>query len=335
MLIVIAGLPGSGKSTLATALGQRLGVPVLSVDTIENAMLQAGLTPGWDVGAPAAYEVAGAVAAQHLTAGRSVIVDAVSDSEAARETWRVAAARGQAELKVIEVRCGDELEHRRRLSERRRGLAWIAEPTWADVERRAAAAAPWREERLIVDTARDTRDNAVEQVLAYLQADDVQLNYPEVGATSGTLPAGYALVRRTAELGHGRPVFDTAAERLMSWDMHRRAGLRVEAAAGRAVVGGDVRVVLSLGPLSVVAPCRVVRVVDEPRARGFAYGTLTGHPEMGEESFVVRLDDQDRVTLEIVAFSRPARWWSRLGAPVSRLVQRRVTGRYLAALASG
>ena len=334
MLIVIAGLPGSGKSTLATALRQRLDVPVLSVDTIENAMLQAGLTPGWDVGV-AAYEVAGAVAAQHLTAGRSVIVDAVSDSEAARESWRVAAAREQAELKIVEVRCGDELEHRRRLSTRRRGLAQITEPTWADVERRAAAYAPWREERLIVDTARDTGDNAVGQVLAYLRVDDVRLNYSQVGATGGTLPAGYAQVRRTAELGHGRQVFDTAAARLMSWDMHRRAGLRVEAAAGRAVVGADVRVVLSLGPLRFPAPCRVVRVVDEPRARGFAYGTLTGHPEMGEESFVVRLGDQDRVTLEIVAFSRPARWWSRLGAPVSRVVQRRVTEGYLAALASG
>lgn len=162
----------------------------------------------------------------------------------------------------------------------------------------------------------------------------MQLNYPEVGATAGTLPAGYALVRRTAELGHGQQTFDTAAERLMSWDMHRRAGLRVEAATARAVLGGDVRVVLSVGPLRFPAPCRVVRVVDEPRARGFAYGTLTGHPEMGEESFVVRLDGQDRVTLSIVAFSRPARWWSRLGAPVSRLVQRRVTGRYLTALAS-
>lgn len=335
MLIVIAGLPGSGKSALATALGHRLGVPVLSVDTIENAMLQAGLTPGWDVGV-AAYEVAGAVARQHLTSGRSVIVDAVSDSEASRETWRVAAADGPAELKIVEVRCGDELEHRQRLSERRRGLAPIAEPTWADVERRAAAYAPWRQERLTVDTA-EALDTVVEQVLTYLQADDVQLNYPEVGATAGPLrlPAGYALVRRTAGLGHGRQAFDTAAEHLMRWDMHRRAGLRVESAAERAVLGGDVRLVLSVGPLRFPAPCRVVRVVDEPRARGFAYGTLTGHPEMGEESFVVRLDEQDRVTLEIVAFSRPARWWSRLAAPVSRLVQRRVTERYLSALASG
>ena len=116
MLIVVAGLAGSGKSTLATARAHRLGVPV---DTIDNAMPQAGLTPAWDVGV-AAYEVSGAVATQRLTVGRSVIEDAVSDVEAACE---------KAELKVDEVRRGDELEHLRRLSERRRGLPWIAEST--------------------------------------------------------------------------------------------------------------------------------------------------------------------------------------------------------------
>ena len=34
------------------------------------------------------------------------------------------------------------------------------------------------------------------------------------------------------------------------------------------------------------APCRVVYVIDEPDIRGFAYGTLPGHPESGEERFV-------------------------------------------------
>lgn len=75
----------------------------------------------------------------------------------------------------------------------------------------------------------------------------------------------------------------------------------------------------------------MVLTVDEPAARGFAYGTLTGHPESGEESFVVRLDE-DVVRLDIVAFSRPARWYSRLGSPVVRVIQDRITDRYLAVL---
>ena len=37
-----------------------------------------------------------------------------------------------------------------------------------------------------------------------------------------------------------------------------------------------------------IVPCRIVWVVDEPDAFGFGYGTLRGHPDEGEESFVVR-----------------------------------------------
>lgn len=97
-------------------------------------------------------------------------------------------------------------------------------------------------------------------------------------------------------------------------------------------LGGDVRLTWSVGPVRVAIPCRVVRLVDEASVRGFAYGTLPGHPEQGEESFMVRRDEEGGVTLQIVAFSRPGRWWSRLGAPLAAAVQRRVTDRYLNAL---
>jgi uncharacterized protein (UPF0548 family) len=38
------------------------------------------------------------------------------------------------------------------------------------------------------------------------------------------------------------------------------------------------------------------------------------------------------VRAQVAAFSRHATWWSRLGAPVTSLVQRLVTDRYLRAL---
>jgi uncharacterized protein (UPF0548 family) len=37
----------------------------------------------------------------------------------------------------------------------------------------------------------------------------------------------------------------------------------------------------------------VVWTVDEPNRIGFGYGTLQGHPESGEESFVVSREDDD------------------------------------------
>lgn len=155
------------------------------------------------------------------------------------------------------------------------------------------------------------------------------LTYTEVGATAGALPAGYHHVQKSAVIGHGRPRFQEAAEAGMRWGMLRGAGLRVEATTEVAAVGSEV--IVRMGP--VRAPCRVVYVVDEADRRGFAYGTLPGHAESGEEAFVVRYDPAtDEVYADVTAFSRHATWWSRLGSPVTSVVQRIVTGRYLRAL---
>ena len=130
-------------------------------------------------------------------------------------------------------------------------------------------------------------------------------------------------------IGRGRQRFEDAAAAGMRWGMLRGAGVRVEATTEVAAVGSEV--IVHLGP--VQAPCRVVYVVDEPDRRGFAYGTLPGHAESGEELFLVRYDPAtENVFAEVTAFSRHATWWSRLGSPVTSLVQRVVTTRYLKAL---
>ncbi|MDT5210380.1 MAG: hypothetical protein QOF67_2795 [Mycobacterium sp.] len=155
------------------------------------------------------------------------------------------------------------------------------------------------------------------------------LTYSEVGATAGPLPAGYHHLEKSAVIGSGRKRFDDAAEKGMRWGMLRGAGLRVEATTEIAAMGTEV--IVHLGP--VRAPCRVVYVVEEPDQRGFAYGTLPGHAESGEERFVVRYDPAtDEVHADVVAFSRHATWWSRLGSPVTSVVQRVITDRYLRAL---
>jgi uncharacterized protein (UPF0548 family) len=155
------------------------------------------------------------------------------------------------------------------------------------------------------------------------------LSYTEVGATAGPLPAGYHHIERSAVIGRGRHRFEEAADTGMRWGMLRGAGLRVEATTEVAAVGSDV--VVHLGP--VQAPCRVVYLVDEPDQRGFAYGTLRGHAETGEERFVVRYDPAtDEVHADVTAFSRHATWWSRLGSPVTSVAQQVITRRYLRAL---
>ena len=154
--------------------------------------------------------------------------------------------------------------------------------------------------------------------------------YPAIGATAGSPPPGYRHLARTFVLPGAD--FEQVGERLMSWQAHEGAGLRVAASSGRAEPGAVVLMRLGLGPVALRIPCRVVYVVDEPNRTGFAYGTLPGHPVAGEELFRVDRDGSDRVTFTVSAFSKPATTLMRVGGPVARWGQDRVLDRYRGAL---
>ena len=157
--------------------------------------------------------------------------------------------------------------------------------------------------------------------------------YAEVGSTrTGALPRGYGILRRSRVVGSGAERFERAAQAVLGWDMHRRAGLGVRPSDEQVVQGAVAVVRVGRGRVGLDAPVRVVYVVDEIHRQGFAYGTLPGHPESGEEAFVVELHENGTVTFNITAFSRPATLLARLGGPVSRAVQSRVTNRYLRAV---
>ncbi|KAF4408684.1 MULTISPECIES: DUF1990 family protein [Streptomyces] len=172
---------------------------------------------------------------------------------------------------------------------------------------------------------------------AYRAARAARPTYPEVGATrERPLPGGYHLLRRRRRLGGGPRVFDRAAAAVLAWRGQRGAGLHVYP-GGDAAEGGTVLLVPRPGGLRLpgpVIPCRVVWTADEPDRAGFAYGSLPGHPECGEESFTVLRDGTGTVWFEVTAFSRPAAWYTRLGGPVARGVQWLAAGRYLAAVAA-
>lgn len=157
--------------------------------------------------------------------------------------------------------------------------------------------------------------------------------YPETGQTRSELPSGYSHLRREAVLGTGSACFRRATDELLRWQLHRRAGVRVLPSAPRVADGVVAHLVLGVKALAVTAPVAVVYVVDEPTRQGFAYGTLPGHPESGEEAFVIEHRGDDTVVLVITAFSRPCTLLAKIGGPLTSLVQRLVTGRYLRALA--
>lgn len=158
-----------------------------------------------------------------------------------------------------------------------------------------------------------------------------RFTYPEVGATKGQLPSGYDYIYATRTVGVGEDLFHECAENILNWGIQKGAGFYL-GNNDPVRVDGENRLGLHWGPFITWAICRVVYVVDEPNRKGFAYGTLPGHPESGEESFIVSIQPDGKVVFEIKAFGKPARWFARLGAPLLRFLQQHVTWRYLDAI---
>ena len=114
MLIALGGLPAVGKSALARSLARRIGVVHLRIDTIEQAMRNAGL----NVSGPEGYLAARDLAEDNLRSGHTVIVDSVNPVAITRDYWRETAARLTVQLVEIQVVCSDERQHRQRVESR-------------------------------------------------------------------------------------------------------------------------------------------------------------------------------------------------------------------------
>ncbi|BCJ45242.1 adenylyl-sulfate kinase [Actinoplanes ianthinogenes] len=164
VLAVFAGLPGVGKSTLAGGVAAALPAAVLAVDTVDFALQRYAVhetRPGY-----AAYGVVAALAEEQLKIGHHVIIDAVSPVKAARELWVDLADRMAVPLRVVEVICGDDAEHRRRVESRYASRDHEGVPDWVRVLERQSEYEPYLGPRLVVDTflAKDP----VPQVVSYL-----------------------------------------------------------------------------------------------------------------------------------------------------------------------
>ena len=165
MLIAFAGLPGSGKSTIARELALRTGAMWLRVDSIEQAIKDTGVVPG-DM-RDAGYRAAHAVAFDNLRLGRDVVADCVNDWKIARDAWQAVGLRAGVAVMWVEIVCTDAAEHRRRVENRIVDVAGLDPPDWQAVVDRDYHA--WDRERLVVDTAGCSIDDALEPILAALR----------------------------------------------------------------------------------------------------------------------------------------------------------------------
>ena len=159
------------------------------------------------------------------------------------------------------------------------------------------------------------------------------LTYEPVGISAlDVAPPGYRLDRWSRPLGRGDLVFDRARHALHTWRVQSGAGLIVRA-DGPPAVGSVVAMAAPLpiaGYIDVV--CRVVAVLERADRSGFTYGTLSVHPQQGEETFTVVRAPDGNVTFEIAAASRPQHLAARALPPVARLLQRVTTKRYFDAM---
>ncbi len=165
-IILFTGLPGVGKSTLAEAVASKLSLPIFSVDPIESAILQSGLTRSFTTGL-AAYLVAETLAREQLKLGLSVVVDAVNPVQEARNMWRKLAEIFSANLHIIECTLEASI-HKRRIEERVRSLHGIPETTWERVETVREEYLPWQEDRLVLDTV-NPKEQLLANTLDYIQ----------------------------------------------------------------------------------------------------------------------------------------------------------------------
>lgn len=162
-----------------------------------------------------------------------------------------------------------------------------------------------------------------------------ELNYAGIGSTErGPLPVDAECLIAQACVGHGLPAYRRAVQGTLTWELQRKAGLRVRAESDVVVPGTRVVSGFGAGPFRIEAPCEVVWVRrpiagDGPQSAGFGYGTLPGHPVRGEEAFVISIDEEGMVTIEITAFGVPSNWFYAAGGAITRRARARITSRYI------
>ena len=184
-------------------------------------------------------------------------------------------------------------------------------------------------------------------------------------------PEGFTPAESRARIGHGDQRFETAVVQALTWQIQERSGVRVRveeqpdddevrynpvtfdddgvpiapasigtprvekfAPDGTPLLTAGTSATLTIHAFgqTVLAPVRVVSIIDEHDRKGFAYGTLEGHPLSGEESFVVERTPDGSVWLQVRQFSQPASRKWRFVAPFVRRQQKVMAEKYLAAL---
>lgn len=195
------------------------------------------------------------------------------------------------------------------------------------------------------------------------QRGQMAFTYEEIGRSADLSAEhsinGYVVDHNRIQLGKGFDCYSRAKEALSTWQMFNLGWVQICWPGGSfngeplnsectvvpasvipaPVIPAPIQVNTVVGVLANVGlwslnPCRIVYIRDDilttnsigqnTQQFGFGYGTLPGHLAKGEERFQVEWNLSDNsVWYDILAFSQPNHWLSRLGYPVVRQLQKR------------
>ncbi len=169
---------------------------------------------------------------------------------------------------------------------------------------------------------------------------DLPFSYKEVGASKGAIPSGYPINHHRIQIGAGANAFARAKKAIRNWTMYQLEWTRLYPIDTSIAAREVVCVVVNHGFCWSINPCRIIYVLEESGGEveryGFAFGTLPGHSEEGEERFTVEWNHaDDSVWYELLSFARPHHFLARIGFPFVRLFQKKFatdSGRAMLAL---
>lgn len=168
------------------------------------------------------------------------------------------------------------------------------------------------------------------------QQAELSFSYPDVEATRGSAPAGYAVDHNRIQLGQGELSFQRARKALWRWRMFELSWVQLCWPNTPVQPGSTVGVLAHVTGAWWLNVCRVVYTFDETgevERLGFAYGTLPDHAALGEERFMVEWRHADNtVWYDALSYSQPNHRLARLGGRMARRTQHRFAADSLQAI---
>jgi len=128
------------------------------------------------------------------------------------------------------------------------------------------------------------------------------------------------------KLGQGESIYNKAVEGLKAWKQFNQEWVELHFPGTPIVVGSDIAICARSMALWTMSACRIVYTLEEAndsiKRFGFAYGTLETHVESGEERFLIEWNiSTNDVFFDILAFSQPQSWFTKVAYPVARYFQ--------------